>query len=288
MAQLTKRLSYNVEGPCFVDSTCIDCSVCDWIAPEIFGHQEGTSFVKKNPQTAQELVHFQMSLLSCPTNSIGDQDKRPIREAMDALPCLIEDDVYFCGFTSHKSYGAQSYFVKHPEGNWLIDSPSMRPYLVERFKELGGLKFIFITHQDDIADAFHYAELFNAQIIMHVKDAIDVKAIHLPVKRHDVTEMGAFTIIPTPGHTAGSLCVLYKDKFLFTGDHLYFDEKGLNVFSEYCWFDFEEQILSVEKLKKFPNVEWILPGHGGKKKIERGTFSNEIDRMMTMIKSTYK
>ena len=32
-----------------------------------------------------------------------------------------------------------------------------------------------------------------------------------------------FTIIPVPGHTAGSMCLLYRDRFLFTGDHLWWD-----------------------------------------------------------------
>ncbi|MEK6626972.1 MAG: MBL fold metallo-hydrolase [Bdellovibrionota bacterium] len=287
MAQQKKRLSYNVEGPCFVDSTCIDCASCHWIAPDIFGDRDGTYYVKKNPETPQDLERFQMSLLSCPTNSIGDQAKRSIRKAMDALPHLLEEDVYFCGFTSHRSFGAQSYFIKHQDGNWLVDSPKMTPYLVERFKELGGLKYIFITHQDNVADAFHYAEIFKSSVIMHIKDAGAGLKIDICIKKDARTEMGPFAIIPTPGHTQGSLCLLYKEKFLFTGDHLYF-ENGLNVFSEYCWFDFEEQILSVEKLRKFTEVEWILPGHGGKKKIERGTFSHAIDQMITMIKSTYK
>jgi integrating conjugative element membrane protein (TIGR03745 family) len=38
---------------------------------------------------------------------------------MDDFPLAIEGPVAYCGFTSPKSYGGSSYFVRHPGGNWL-------------------------------------------------------------------------------------------------------------------------------------------------------------------------
>ena len=40
--------------------------------------------------------------------------------------------VYYCGFNSPKSFGGNSYFIEHPEGNWLVDSPKFLPQLVKR------------------------------------------------------------------------------------------------------------------------------------------------------------
>src|SRR5258708_1587402 len=86
-------------------------------------------------------------------------------------PRLIEDDVYACGFASPKSYGASSYLIRDPAGNWLTDSPRLAPALVERLAELGGLRWIFLTHRDDVADAADYARRFGARRIIHEADA---------------------------------------------------------------------------------------------------------------------
>ena len=72
---------------------------------------------------------------------------------MSDFPLLVEDLVYYCGFNSPKSFGGNSYFIRHPDGNWLIDSPKFIKPLVRRLEELGGIDFIFLTHRDDVADA---------------------------------------------------------------------------------------------------------------------------------------
>lgn len=44
-----------------------------------------------------------------------------------------------------------------------------------------------------------------------------------------------FRIIPVPGHTAGSLCLLHRDRFLFTGDHLWWDQEARELASRSSW-----------------------------------------------------
>lgn len=41
-----------------------------------------------------------MALLACPTASIGSDDKTAMREAIQAFPDVIEDEVHFCGFNA--------------------------------------------------------------------------------------------------------------------------------------------------------------------------------------------
>jgi glyoxylase-like metal-dependent hydrolase (beta-lactamase superfamily II) len=56
---------------------------------------------------------------------------------------------------------------------------------------------------------------------------------------------------------------LADSKYLFTGDHLEFDEElgKLRAFKDYCWHDWKEQVQSMKRLLDF-DFEWVLPGHG--------------------------
>ena len=50
MATLNQRRSQNVTGDIYVDSTCIDCDTCRWMAPEIFQRIDGQSAVYHQPK----------------------------------------------------------------------------------------------------------------------------------------------------------------------------------------------------------------------------------------------
>src|SRR6478672_3814466 len=156
MANASKALPTNVPGPWFVDSTCIDCDTCRQLAPRIFGEADGYSFVQSQPTPKDERAALH-ALLACPTGSIGMRGVNGAKAAIDDFPLLIDGDVYYCGFTSPKSFGGSSYFIVHPDGNWLIDSPKFLPQLVHKFELHGGISHIFLTHQDDVADADKYA-----------------------------------------------------------------------------------------------------------------------------------
>jgi ferredoxin len=75
MATLADRLSLNVAGRFFVDSSCIDCDQCRTEAPEFFGRDgdNGTSFVQRQPVTAEEIELVKQAAANCATNSIGDE-----------------------------------------------------------------------------------------------------------------------------------------------------------------------------------------------------------------------
>lgn len=73
MATLAEKVSLNATGRYYVDSTCIDCDQCRAIAPEIFGRSDdGLSFVKRQPVTAEEIASTDEALDSCATQSIGN------------------------------------------------------------------------------------------------------------------------------------------------------------------------------------------------------------------------
>ncbi len=153
MTDWEKRVQGNAEGNFFVDSTCIDCNTCRQLAPAIFEDGGNTSFVRVQPHTLSEIRSATQALLACPTGSIGTRGPNGTSEILADFPLPIEEGVFYCGFNSSKSFGGNSYFIQHPEGNWLVDPTKFLPHLVKSFQEMGGLSFIFLTHRDDVVDA---------------------------------------------------------------------------------------------------------------------------------------
>jgi glyoxylase-like metal-dependent hydrolase (beta-lactamase superfamily II)/ferredoxin len=264
MANPKKRVPENAAGAYFVDSTCIDCDTCRQLAPAVFGEAEATAFVRAQPQTFQERRSALQALVSCPTGSIGCTGADRPQSVMADFPLCIEEPVYYCGFNSPKSYGGNSYFIQHAQGNWLIDSPKFLPRLLREFESRGGIAQIFLTHRDDVADAERYARHFGSRRIIHRAELSSQPDAELVLDGWTPVELAAcFQAIPTPGHTAGHCVLLFRDRFLFTGDHLAFDRHAqhLTAFRDYCWHSWSKQIASMQRLADL-SFEWVLPGHG--------------------------
>src|SRR5207253_2008049 len=80
------------------------------------------SSVYRQPATETEQYQAYQALLACPVGSIGAvaPDKAYLRAATDSFPMLIEHNVYYNGFNSEKSFGANSYFIRHPGGSMAL------------------------------------------------------------------------------------------------------------------------------------------------------------------------
>ncbi len=288
MADFKKSVPQNVEGEFFVDSTCIDCDTCRQLAPGVFDDAGDTSFVQNQPLSLAETRAAMQALLACPTGSIGTLHKNNSGEIMDDFPLEIEDGVFYCGFNSPKSFGGNSYFIRHPSGNWLVDSPKFLPHLVQKFEEAGGIRYIFLTHQDDVAEAAKYAERFKAQRIIHEEDKGAQPGAEILVQGMDILEpVPGFKIIPTPGHTEGHCVLLYQDRFLLTGDHLWWrrKRKQLGASQSVAWYSWRKQAESMERLLRF-DFEWVLPGHGQRIKLSRSEMRKELEQLIGRMKAS--
>lgn len=267
MAAVTKRLPENVAGDFYVDATCIDCDACRQIAPGTFRDHGEQSSVYRQPATEDERHRALMALVSCPTASIGTINQHNMRAAIDAFPSRISENVYFCGFTAEASFGAWSYLIVRPAekgGNVLVDSPRYASQLVKRIEALGGVRRMFLTHADDIADHARFATRFDCERIMHAADGAHVQGVERVIEgEREVALDDELHLIPAPGHTRGQMLLLYRDKYLFTGDHLAWSpaRETLTAFRSVAGYSWQEQTRSMEKLldKRF---EWVLPGHG--------------------------
>lgn len=264
MADLKKRLASNVDGAFFVDSTCIDCDACRQVAPATFAEDGEYSSVKHQPSNAAELRAAWHALLTCPVGSIGCTGENMALEMQADFPLHVEDKIYFCGFNSKDSYGANSYFIQHAAGNWLVESPRYVKSLASRFEKMGGLKYIFLSHRDDVADADKFSKEFSANRIIHEADLSAQPGAEIVLQGEENRAFEKdFLVIPTPGHSRGHCVLLYKNKYLFTGDHLFWnrEEKRLDAHDRYCWYSWDKQKESMESLLDY-DFEWVLPGHG--------------------------
>ena len=267
MANPAQRLPENVAGDFFVDASCIDCDACRQLAPTVFRDHGDQSSVFHQPSTPAETRLALMALVACPTGSIGTIRKHNARTGIDAFPSEISENVYFCGFTSESSYGAWSYLIKRPEsegGNVLVDSPRFARQLVKRIAALGGVRRMFLTHRDDVADHAKFAAEFGCTRIMHAADGAARHHVEEMIEGEEAVRLDdELTIIPTPGHTRGHMLLLYQNRFLFTGDHLAWSpvKETLTAFRSVAWYSWPEQTRSMMKLRDY-SFEWVLPGHG--------------------------
>ncbi|PWA67662.1 metallo-beta-lactamase family protein [Artemisia annua] len=264
-----QRRPENVAGEFFVDHTCIDCDTCRWMAPEVFTRVNDMSAVKKQPSCQDERLKALQALLSCPTSSIStEKPARDILEAQKTFPLPIDIDripgVYHCGYHSDKSYGAASYLIVHPEGNILVDSPRYTERLASNIEKMGGVRYMFLTHKDDVADHEKWSKRFKCERVLHSTEVQDsTRNVEIKLDGSGPWDLGEdIQLIHTPGHTEGSVCLFYKPlKALFTGDHLALEDSQLYISERYNFYSVPIQLDSVAMLLKL-DFEWILPGHG--------------------------
>jgi len=283
MANKSKRLANNIGDNFFVDSTCINCDTCRQLAPATFAENDDFSSVYRQPVGDAEVHAAYQALVACPVGSIGtlQGDKAQMQQAVASFPLKLDNHIYYNGFNSEKSFGANSYFLRHPDGNWLIDSPRYVRHLVTAFEQMGGIKYIFLTHEDDVADAGRYAAQFGATRIIHSADADAEPGAEWIIEGMDPVEVGReFRIIPVPGHTQGSMALLYADRYLFTGDHMGWDRdvNGLRLATVYVW---NEEILRRSTARLLDHrFEWVLPGHADRIHLPAARMKQELQRLL--------
>lgn len=265
MAQLAHRLAANAPGDLFVDDRCIACDTCRRLAPGTFGGGEDeVAHVARQPATPAERRRALMALVSCPVAAIGSRSKEGAVEAARALPVERAPGVLDCGYAAESSFGAASWLVLRRDGNVLVDSPRFAAPLAARLRALGGVRLMFLTHRDDVADHARWAAELGCTRVLHARDlGPRTRGVERVVDGDAPVALGeGLTAIPVPGHTAGSTALLVDDSFLFTGDHLWGDADGrLGASRAVCWHDWGEQTASMERLAGFRFTS-VFPGHG--------------------------
>lgn len=138
------------------------------------------------------------------------------------------------------------------------------------------IKIIALTHghSDHIAALRDIQDQTGSEVAIHTEDAdfletssqfgISYRTPHPPdrlLHEGDVIDIGtmSFTVIHTPGHTPGSICLLSGDK-VFTGDTLFYRGIGTTLMPGSSR---PRLINSIQtRLMALPDDTIIYPGHG--------------------------
>jgi glyoxylase-like metal-dependent hydrolase (beta-lactamase superfamily II)/ferredoxin len=290
MAKLQQRRPQNIEGDFYVDGSCIDCDTCRWMAPTIFHEAGDQSAVYHQPNSVEERVQALQALLACPTASIGTVEKPvEIQAVQQDFPLCVDENVYHCGYHAESSYGAASYLILRSEGNVLVDSPRFAPPLVKRLEALGGVKYLYLTHRDDVADHQKFHDHFGSERILHQDDInADTRNVEIALTGEAAFSLAPdLLILPIPGHTKGHTTLIYREKFLFSGDHLAWSSRlsHLVAFRNVCWYSWSAQILSMRLLSAY-TFEWVLPGHGRRYHATNHEMSQQMQQCLTWMETS--
>jgi glyoxylase-like metal-dependent hydrolase (beta-lactamase superfamily II) len=257
------------------------------MASAVFHEAGDQSAVFHQPTNEIERLQAMQALLACPTASIGTVEKpADVKAVQQSFPIAIAENVFHCGYHAESSFGAASYLIQRPEGNVLVDSPRFAPPLVKRLEDLGGIRYLYLTHRDDVADHEKFHQHFGCDRILH-KDEINAGTRNVEIQLTGIEpfELASdLLIIPVPGHTKGHTVLLYNEAFLFSGDHLAWsdDRQQLIAFRSVCWYSWTEQTKSMQRLADYP-FEWVLPGHGRRFHSDRLTMQHQMQQCVTWM-----
>lgn len=163
----------------------------------------------------------------------------------------------------------------------LID-PGECDVRIDKFIEKNSLSIIYIvlthTHFDHINAVAFYSEKYGAKIAVHELDAKGLtdnslnlsaffglgkpqKPADILLKDGDLLTLGSFdiTVIHTPGHTVGGIC-LKTDIGVFSGDTLFYESIGRSDFPGGNTSVLNNSI--IEKLFSLSDNTRVYPGHG--------------------------
>jgi len=202
----------------------------------------------------------------------------------------------FVRFT-HGLLGSNTYlgWFEGAKEAFVIDAGNPAGPVAEAAAERGlTVKYIILTHAhyDHISDIDEYKAAFpGAKTVLHPLDddimddtRLNASSLFGSEKRYDRADMtveegdvlelegGSLTVLHTPGHTAGGICILAEGN-LFSGDTLFYNSFGRTDLG--CG-DMGAMKASLARLFALPPETVVHPGHGIRTTVGREAGDNPI------------
>lgn len=253
----------------YVDNRCTNCDVSRQLAPGLIGEVDGRSAVVRQPRDEAEVGMLHAAAYACHTRSIH-RTSPPLDPALDPFPMRLDDRVYLCGHNSSRTAGANSYLLRCPAGNLLVDTPRWSVQLAARYEALGPVTDVLLTHRDHAAHGRRYADRFGARLWIHEGDLDAAPDADRVLRGTEPIEVAEQVIVhPLPGHTEGSVLYVADEKYCFSGDSFYWSRTtaDIEVAESVTWYSVEELAASLVRSVGRLRFEWLLPGHGDRKRL---------------------
>lgn len=179
--------------------------------------------------------------------------------------------------------GTNSYYIEFEGKGYLIDAPDGIVRWINELKNEGkAIDYILLTHGHfdhvmglvDVLSLFPEAKVYlskederlvtdnNKDILLSFGIPTSIYTIPSPFIYSDYpSSIGPFTVIRTPGHTKGGVCLYSeKDGLVFSGDTLFEEGEGRTDLGG----DWRVLMDSLKILCLLPENTTVFPGHGGK------------------------
>jgi glyoxylase-like metal-dependent hydrolase (beta-lactamase superfamily II) len=162
------------------------------------------------------------------------------------------------------TFGGKGFLVVGPKYNVLVDTPACTPRVIQAVRACGGLRYIFLSHRDEIGELASLRRALGGAVIAHRSEAGLVRGgADLVFDRDFEVEPGLW-VVHTPGHSPGSACLLLhrgKLRVLFTGDHVLRRRAGVPAPLKFPWtWDWDAQVASARRLLAL-DFDYLVPSH---------------------------
>ncbi|MEU5864285.1 MULTISPECIES: MBL fold metallo-hydrolase [unclassified Nonomuraea] len=262
-----------------VDRRCTNCDTARQLAPELLAEVGGRSSVVRQPRTEAEEKAMYAAAFACHTRSIRRGTRGP-DPALDPFPLPLAEHVHLCGHNSPHTAGANAYLLRRPAGNlMMIDTPRWSSTLAAKYAALGPISDVLLTHRDHAAHGRQYADRFGARLWIHEGDLSAAPDADRVLRGDEPVEIAdGVTAHPLPGHTEGSALYVADETYCFSGDSFYWSRTlgDLAVAESVTWYSITELAASLARTAPRIRFEWLLPGHGDRRRLPAGEFARRM------------
>ena len=262
-----------------IDRRCTNCDSARQLAPELVAEVDGRSAVIRQPRTDAEEKALNAAAFACHTRSIRHGSRAP-HSSRDPFPLRLAEHVHLCGHNSPHTAGANSYLLRRPAGNlMMVDTPRWSNALAAKYAALGPITDVLLTHRDHAAHGRQYADRFGARLWIHEADLAAAPDADCVLRGTEPIEIAdGVSAHPLPGHTKGSVLYLADQLYCFSGDSLYWSRTtgDIAVAESVTWYSITELAASLARTAPRVRFEWLMPGHGGRKRLPADEFAPRL------------
>ena len=276
----------SAEDAWYVDDRCTNCDVARQLAPDLIGEVDGRSRILRQPADESERAQLHAAAHACHTRSIR-RASRVLDRTTDPFPLALDERVYLCGHNSRHTAAANSYLLRRPDGTvTMIDTPRWDEALAARYEALGPVTEVLLTHRDHAAHGRRYADRFGARLWIHEGDLSAAPDTDRIIRGLQPVEISLGVVAhPLPGHTRGSVLYLADERYCFSGDSFYWSRTtgDVEVAESVTWYSIEELAASLERTVDRLRFEWLLPGHGDRRRLPPVEMARRLRQLTTRV-----